>query len=219
MLAALLAATPALADTSATIGLGTDYVSRGTSQTIGKPAVTIYAEHSTDSGLYFGVFAANVDFDDGTKIEADPMVGYRDTVAGVNVDIGAIYVTYYGKQKTNWNMVEAHVALSKTIKDTTISTYVGVSPDYFNYAGRSVWVETTVSKSLSEKISASGAVGFQYIQKDIDYFTWNAGVTYAVTPTLSLDARYYDSDWKKLNVEYLDKIYAPRVMLTLRKTI
>lgn len=216
ILAALLS-TPAFAETSATVSLTTDYIARGTSQTYNKPAVTVYAETSTDEGLYAGVFAANVDFDDGTKLEVDPMVGYRFTAGDVALDVGAMYISYYGSQPTNWNMFEGHVSATKTFGTVTTTAYVGVSPDYFNYAGLGVWGDLSASVPAGP-LTLSGSLGYQYVEKDVSYTTWSVGASHEFGPGFSADVKYYDTDWKKIGVKYLDKIYAPRVTLSLRKT-
>jgi len=197
------------------VSLGTDYIARGTSQTYNKPAITIYAEHQ-EGKFYTGGFAANVDFDDGTQIEADLLGGYRTSIGKTNIDLGAIYVTYHGKQTTNWNMVEVHAAANRQFGPVNANLYVGVSPNYFNYAGRSVWTEFTGSTPVG-KSTFSAAIAYQYIEKDVSYATWNVGVSYPITKSLTLDARYYDTDWKPVGVKYLDKIYAPRAVLTLKK--
>jgi hypothetical protein len=73
------------------------------------------------------------------------------------------------------------------------------------------------SVPVSKKISVSGAVAYQYIKRDIDYSTWNVGATYSITPTLSVDARYYGTDWKPIGNRYIDGIYRDRAVLTLKK--
>ena len=236
--AALLAATPAMADdTFAVVSVGTDYMSRGTSQTFGDPAVTIYAEHSFDNGFYIAGFTANVDFDDdktfydGTKLEADVFAGYRGSVGKVNYDVGLAAITYYGTKplpgfnpKGNWNMVEAKVKVNTTFKKTTVGATVGVTPDYFNNYGPSIWTEATVSQVIDDKFTISGAFGRQqyfraseggFPAKLSNYNTWNVGVTYNITPTLSVDARYHDND----TVVDLGAIYKPVGVVTLRKVL
>lgn len=236
MSAALLVATPAMAsDTFAVVSIGTDYMSRGTSQTFGDPAVTVYAEHSFDNGFYIAGFAADVDFDDdktfydGTKIEADVFGGYRGSIGKVDYDVGLGLITYMGTKPLpdinpsgNWNMVEASLKLSRTFDKTTIGGTIGVTPDYFNNYGPSIWTEATVSHSFNDKISASAAFGRQqffepsstgFPAKLSDYNTWNVGITYNITPTLSVDARYHDNDTK---VD-LGSIYKPRGVVTLSK--
>lgn len=236
MTVALLATTPAYADdTFAMATIGTDYMSRGTSQTFGDPAITIYGEHSFDNGFYIAGFAANVDFDDdktfydGTKLEADAFVGYRSSIGKIDYDVGLALITYVGTKPDasfnpggNWNMVEATLKLSRTFDKTTIGGTIGVTPDYFNNYGPSILTEATVSHQFNDKISASAAFGRQqffepsstgFPAKLSDYNTWNVGVTYNLTPTLSLDARYHDNDTK---VD-LGSIYKPRGVITLSK--
>lgn len=233
--AAFLAATPAYAETMAMVSIGTDYMSRGTSQTFGDPAVTIYAEKSFDNGFYIAGFAANVDFDDdktfydGTQLEADVFAGHRGTIGKFNYDVGVAAITYYGTKKLpginpsgNWNMVEAKVNVTRTFNKTTVGATVGVTPDYFNNYGPSIWSEASVAHVINDKVSISGAFGHQqffraseagFPAKLSNYNTWNIGVTYNLTPTLSVDARYTDND-TKVN---LGAIYKPVGILTLRK--
>jgi uncharacterized protein (TIGR02001 family) len=218
ILASLLIASPALAQTTATVSAGTDYIARGASQTYDKPALTLYAEHQFKNGLYIGGFAGNIDFNDGTKVEADVLAGYRTNVRGVALDVGAIYITYHGTQTANWNMLDVHVSATKNIGKASVTGYVGVSPNYFNYGGRSVWSELSGTIPVGKIVSISGRVGYYYIQKDIDYVTWNAGVSVNATKSVVLDLRYVDTNWKPVGVRYLDKIYAPRVVLTVRKS-
>lgn len=216
LLAALFAA-PAAAQMSGTVSVGSDYMARGTSQTYSKPGAVLYVENQFKNGVYVGGILANVDFDDGTKVEADVVAGYRTTVAGVNLDIGGIYISYHGSQPTNWNMSEVHIAGNKTIGPVTLGAYAGYSPDYFNYGGRATYTEVNASIPVADKLTASGAVAYQYIRKDYDYATANAGLMYSITPTLTVDARYYWTNWKNKGNRYIDDIYKDRVVVTLRK--
>lgn len=215
--AGLLMATTAHAQTTGSVAVGTDYIARGTSQTYNKPGAVVYVEHQFKDGIYIGGILANIDFDDGTKAEADVVGGYRFKSGKVNLEVGGIYITYHGTQTTNWNMGEVHVAANRTFGKVTVGAYAGYSPDYFNYGGPSTYTELNASLPVSKKLSVSGAVAYQYIKRDIDYSTWNAGATYSLTPTLSVDARYYGTDWKPVGNRYIDGIYRDRVVLTLKK--
>ena len=228
-------AEPAVAQTTASVTIGTDYMSRGTSQTFGDPAVTLYVEHQFKDGFYVSGFLANVDFDDdktfydGTKLEADAFVGKRGSIGKVNYDVMLAAITYYGTEKLptinpsgNWNMVELKGSLSRTYGKTTITGTVGITPDYFNNYGPSIWSEASINHVFNDKLSASAAFGRQQFfrpseaglgAKYSNYNTWNAGLTYNLTSSLSVDIRYWDNDTKI----YLGSIYKPRDVVTLRK--
>lgn len=214
---ALCSASPVYAQTSGSITLGTDYVARGTSQTYSKPGAVVYVEHQEDNGVYIGAIVANVDFDDGTKVEADVVGGYRFKIGDVNAEVGGIYISYHGNQTTGWNMGEVHVAANRAFGPVTLGAYAGYSPDYFNYGGPSTYTELNASVPVAKNATISGAIAYQYIERDIDYSTWNVGTTYSVTPSISVDARYYGTDWKPIGSAYIDNIYKDRVMLSVRK--
>ncbi len=237
--ALIACAAPAVAQTSGSIAIGTDYVSRGTSQTFGSPAVMLYGEHQFKNGFYVAGFAANVDFDnkqledfygdDGTYLEADVFVGKRGTVGKFNYDVALMSINYLGAKKTpgynpsgNWNMVELHGTLSRTFNKTTVTVDTGITPDYFNNYGKSIWGQVAVSHAVSDKLAVGGAFGRQQFFEDSEtdfpkefsnYNTWNLGATYNLRPNLSVDMRYYDNDTK---ID-LGPIYKPRVVATLRR--
>jgi outer membrane receptor protein involved in Fe transport len=120
-------------------------------------------------------------------------------------------------------MVEFYAKLSTNIKGVDLGFNLGLDPDYFNNYGRSTWTEVTVGKAVTPKLYASGGLGHQHFFQNSStgfpgklstYTTWNAGVSYSVTPRLTLDVRYYDNDTK---VD-LGRIYKPRGVITLRRT-
>lgn len=142
---------PALAEGDATwtfpvnVGVVSDYIFRGQSQTWGKPALQISAEADHVSGAYIGIAASNVSdhWLPGATVEIDLYGGYRGKIADtVGYDLGLIYYTYPGanwsdsafagfNDKNSLNTLEASVALSYewlTLKTgTTLTEYFGWS--------------------------------------------------------------------------------------------
>jgi len=144
-------AAPALAEGDAAwtfpvnVGVVSDYIFRGQSQTWGKPALQVSAEADHASGAYIGVAASNVSdhWLPGATVELDIYGGYRGKIADtVGYDIGLIYYTYPGANwsdsvftgfnaKNSLNTLEASVALSYewlTFKTgATLTEYFGWS--------------------------------------------------------------------------------------------
>ena len=142
---------PALAEGDAAwtfpvnVGVVSDYIFRGQSQTWGKPALQVSAEADHASGAYVGVAASNVSdhWLPGATVELDIYGGYRGKIADtVGYDLGLIYYTYPGANwsdsvftgfnaKNSLNTLEASVALSYewlTFKTgTTLTEYFGWS--------------------------------------------------------------------------------------------
>jgi uncharacterized protein (TIGR02001 family) len=168
--------------------------------------------------------------DDGTFAETDAFIGHRGTIGKFNYDVAFLSINYIGAKKVpainpggNWNMVELHGTLSRTFKNTTVAVDTGLTPDYFNNYGKSIWLQGTVTQQINPKLAVSAAFGRQqffepsetdFPAKLSNYNTWNVGATYNVTPHLSADLRYYDTD-TNFN---LGPAYKPRVVIALRRS-
>jgi len=111
---ALMAAisTTALADISGNVGMTSDYVFRGISQTDNQMAIQGGLDYEHPSGLYVGTWASNVssDFFNGTgndpQIELDLYGGYKGKVNdNIGYDVGYIRYQYPGFDDANTNEI------------------------------------------------------------------------------------------------------------------
>jgi uncharacterized protein (TIGR02001 family) len=179
-----------------------DYVFRGVSQTNAKPAVQGGIDYA--KGLFYaGTWASSVDFANG--YELDLYAGVKPTVGKTSFDFGVI--TYqYGEK--GFNTTELKAAVSHPLGKGTIGAA------YFNNVdfGSTFYYEVNGSYPLTDKLSVSGAVGEQDLS-GIKYSTGNIGLTYALTPKWSLDARYSDTNLPEIP---LLKVAKPRVAVTLK---
>ncbi len=179
------------------IGVVSDYVFRGVSQTQEDPAVQGGVDASYGIG-YAGIWASNVDF--GThnpSTEVDFYAGVKPTVADTSLDLGVLYYSYTkdkGLTPGAFSYLELKAAASRTFGPATFGAAVYYSPEFPGKTGHATYGELNVSAPIAKKLTLSGAVGRQNIQKAADYTTWNAGVTYALTDKFSLDLRYWDTD-------------------------
>lgn len=219
---ALLAATAALAVTSvaqaadgpslaANVGVASDYVFRGVSQTNGDPEVFGGLDLSVGQA-YAGVWLSNVDFGDGTRIENDTYVGVKPEVAGFNLDLGVVYYNYLeAPTDAKYGYGEIKAAASRAIGKATVGAAVYYSPNFFGADKKATYAELNGGYTVNDKVSLSGAVGHQALDVSKDYNTWNLGGTVAVLPHLSLDVRYWDTDGHDIG-----SIYKGRVAATLK---
>jgi uncharacterized protein (TIGR02001 family) len=78
------------------LGVTSNYVWRGVTQTDDKPAISGGVDWSGDSGLYAGAWASNVDFGSccETTYELDLYGGYKGEISDFGYDAGLIYYTY-----------------------------------------------------------------------------------------------------------------------------
>ncbi|WP_018411508.1 TorF family putative porin [Methyloversatilis thermotolerans] len=113
------------------IGLVSDYIFRGQSQTWGGPALQFSIEAAHKSGFYAGFFVSNVSDEwlPGASVETDFYGGYRFTVAEkFNIDVGAIYYVYPG---ANWN--DSSFAGTPSNRLDTAEAYIALNYEWLTF--------------------------------------------------------------------------------------
>jgi uncharacterized protein (TIGR02001 family) len=180
-------------EVSYNVGVASDYIFRGVSQTDGPQA---FAGVDLANGpIYGGAWISNVDFGDSTDAELDLYVGVTPELGPVSFDLAAIYYDYIGdKSSSDYAYAEFKVAASVPVGPVTLGTAWYYSPEFFGGVGEAVYGEVNASWDINDKWSLGGAVGSQAFDAGGDYTTWNVGVSWAATDTFGFDLRYHDSD-------------------------
>jgi len=199
---------------SANIGLFSDYLFRGISQTSGGPAIQGGFDYSYDAGpvnLYAGTWASNISWleDSGSYTQSNLEVDFYGGVDGTfghsdfGYDAGIHYYYYPGSRNpgaVSANTTEVYTALSW--KWLTVKYSYALS-DYFgtrDASGASSAGTTYVEFSASYPLSTTGfEVSAHYGILDIDgnhppdtdpgYNDWNIGAAYTVQSTVFKDTR------------------------------
>ncbi len=208
LLALALFATTAFGQLSYNIGVATDYVTRGTSQTFGTPAASVGVDYA-HGPFYAGTWTSNVNFHDGTKREVDAWVGYTFKLSDVSVDLSEGFFGYLGAP-VSYNMIETKLTVSRQFAALKWSNTVALSPDYFNVAGRSLWLESVLSYQLAKPVALSGSVARQIIYSGGSYSTYNVGVAYTLG-RYTFDLRHSDT-----NRHDLGDLYRRALVLSLK---
>jgi uncharacterized protein (TIGR02001 family) len=237
--ATLGVATAAMADDKPTIafnaGITSDYMFRGIDQSAGGVAGFGGAD-VTWGKVYVGTWVSHVDFagsygGNDTLAEVDVYGGVRPQLGPVALDLGVIgYI--YPKQPSgsHENYVELKALASVPVGPVTLGGAVYYSPDMTLASGSAVYVEGNAAYTFKNKMTLSGAVGYQDLDASkssglTGYTTWNVGVTYPVTDHLSADIRYVGTSGAAKNSPWFggtDKSHpfnaADRVVGTLKVT-
>ncbi len=176
------------------VGVTSDYVFRGFSQTNEDPAV-FGGVDLTAGSFYAGAWASNVDFGDSTDAEIDLYGGYRSEISGFAVDIGVVaYLYTSAPDGADYDYAELKLAASRAVGPMTLGAAVYWSPDFFGADDEAAYVEANAAFSPAPQWTVSGAVGHQSLDVNADYTTWNAGVAYAFSDNVAIDLRYHDTD-------------------------
>jgi len=177
------------------IGVVSDYVFRGVSQTNEDPALQGGIDATFAGGFYAGTWASMVDFGDDTDAEIDLYGGYRTEAAGYALDFGVLGYFYVNEPgAADYNFVEFKAAASRAIGPATLGAAVYYSPDFFGVDDEATYLEANAAYAVADKWTISGAVGHQWLDVTDDYTTWNLGLAYALTDNLAVDVRYHDTD-------------------------
>lgn len=195
-----------------------DYRFRGFTQTLEKPALQggfdVVWPH-----FYAGLWASSVDFGDvqdasGFHNIADiEMIGYagvKRDIWGSKVELGALYYFYpgsYGEFNTAKNTIkdldyfEAMIGFKREVHPgLTLSSNIYYSPDYQGSVGQNWVFETGIARKLGPHWgitpTLSAMIGSNYGEESkggLDYYYWNAGMSFVFADYFEFDIRYFDA--------------------------
>lgn len=194
-------------------GFTTDYVARGTSQTLGNEAYQFGIDYTFDNGFYAGVWTSNVDFGDGTDQEIDGWIGWRKSLNALNTLDLSFSLFAYTNDPVPYEMVEFKTMLTQAKDKWSVTETLAYSPDYFDILDQSVWGELAFGYQLTDKLGLSASVGYQYIQGGGSYGCYSVGASYKLQEHLSVDLKYYDT-----NDHGQGKAWESRFSLSLKTT-
>ena len=199
---------PNIGSFSANVGIYSDYVYRGVSQTLTEPAIQGGIDWTHDSGFYVGAWASNVNFGDGDQahIEMDTYAGYGGSFGKLSYDINFLYYWYPGASSSlNYNFWEITPSVSYDFGVATVGFGISFSPDFFGGSGDAEFYKGTVEVPLPKGFTLSGNIGYQAVDDNAafalpDYWTWGVGLSYDLgqlhskLSNFSVGVDYIDTD-------------------------
>ncbi|WP_242481989.1 TorF family putative porin [Paracraurococcus ruber] len=190
--------------------IATDYLFRGISQTRNNWAYQGTLDVQHDSGVYVGAFISNAKFVaspwNDTRQELDLLAGYRFELGGINFDIGYIGYLYPGQDKAAGTQLneyhEVGVKANYTIDIVKILASYNYSPNYFGRSGTGHYVEGGLDVTLPFELTASGRVGYQWIQRNPffgtpDYLWYSVGISREIYAGVIATVAWYDTNISK----------------------
>ena len=195
---------------SANVGIHSDYIFRGYTQTQGQPALQGGFDMSHASGFYAGTWASNVDWTTAggymkdNSIEIDLYAGYATEVSGLGVDAGLLQFIYPGDDiagQASTSATELYAGVSKDIGAFSIglTSYYVLSDDAWGFANAdgSVYWDLSVGTSIGP-LDWSFHLGDQSFEgqgnEASDYTDWKVDVSYMLNDSFTVGAFYSDTD-------------------------
>lgn len=185
---------------SGNVAVISDYTFRGISQTLEEPAIQGGIDLAHPSGVYLGTWASSVNFGEDLStgprahMELDVYGGFRPTVLGTALDLGAIYYAYPGADGgRGYNFAELGLGASRTVAGLGTGLQLKYSPDFFASSGEAVYYGGSLSVPVS-LVTVSGSLGRQRIDNNAafgtpDYTDWGIGLGVEVAG-FNLSGRY-----------------------------
>jgi uncharacterized protein (TIGR02001 family) len=195
--AATPAAAPAASPLTGNIGIATDYLFRGLSQSQHQPEISGGFDYTHSSGLYVGTWLSNqawvetAPYKSNSSLEWDLYGGYRGSLpADFGYDVGMISYYYPGNRSgaaagaPTPDTVEAYASLSWKMLSLKYSQavsdyFVGWGVDGVTKTKGSNYLELNATQDLGSGWGVLGHVGHQKVKNvsDANYTDWKVGVT------------------------------------------
>jgi uncharacterized protein (TIGR02001 family) len=189
-----------------TLGVVSDYRSRGISQSLGDPAAQAGATLLHSSGLYIGAWTSSVDFGEGfdTRQELEYYAGYFwQATEAISLDLG--YIKYDYPKNSEFNMSEVYAILD--LYGVKVgANYSKDTPNFFGEDQDTLYTYVSYKIELPAEVGLDLRLGYNdvkdpaFLSSNGDdrnaYYEWEAKLTrdfVGVTWGLS----YIDTDLSK----------------------
>lgn len=225
LIACVLAAAFAAPDVSAAestehtftgnVGLFSQYIFRGLTQTDRDPALQGGFDYSHASGLYLGTWASNISwlkdfgaYDRGGSLEWDFYGGYKSTIgkSDFGYDVGLLYYWYPGSPVPGGikaNTLEVYGALrwkwltakySYSLDDKTFGVRNSDGTWYLDLSANVPITDKLALQAHWGKQEFKGRSGGVSNDAQASYEDWKVGATYALPMSFTVGGFYSDTD-------------------------
>jgi len=200
---------------SANVGLYSDYIFRGLTQTNGDPALQGGFDFSHSSGVYLGTWASNISwlrdfgaYAGGGSMEWDFYGGYRGNIgkSDFGYDVGLLYYYYPGTVVAGGvkaNTLEAYGALSWKWLSFKYSYSLDNKTFGVTDSSGTWYADLTANFPVTDKLTVTahygkqkydGSTGGVSNDTNASYKDWKIGLSYALPQDFTVGAYYTDTD-------------------------
>jgi len=193
------------------VGLTSDYVFRGQSQTDHQPAIQGGLDWVSPQGIYLGAWGSNVHFAEGpAALELDVYGGFDYPIAkDWLVGTGVVYYSYFrGAEGNNW-------AIPLKVSWKQVKAELDFSPKLGVLDGQSWYVSLGWADKVIYDITFGAAVGYSFFADTIGYANY-------ADFRLAVSREFLTVNWELattfVNHRQFNDVDATRVIFTASKT-
>lgn len=139
-----------MAEVTGNLGVTSNYMWRGTTQTAGAAAVSGGVDYASDIGIYAGVWTSNTAFD---SPETDYYGGYAGNIGRFTYDIGIIDYTYSQADNIDWIEIDLGGGIAG------FSFNLGITSDIFGTSTDALYIEGAYEFKFSETLGLTLHLG------------------------------------------------------------
>lgn len=194
-LSALIAGPASAGELSGDLGVVSDYVFRGVSQSNQNPAVQAGLSYSFDNGFYVGTWASQVDFNSEADAEVDFFAGYAfDISDNIAADVQVLRYVYPDEGALNYN----ELIFTLTVLDN-LSATLAYTDDIYNYDVDGYYVGLGYDIALPGELTLTPAVGYSRFaagslsDSSESYMDWSLSLARDFGP-VSASLSYHDTN-------------------------
>ncbi|MBC2600218.1 TorF family putative porin [Puniceicoccus vermicola] len=152
------------------IGVTSNYLFRGVTQTGDGAAVQGGLDYAHESGVYVGTWTSNVNFAGGTEL--DVYGGYAGEYEEVGYDVGVVGYLYPEKDGEDANFAELYLGLSYDMFGAGVAYTFYSEIDDGAFAENDLYFYVSGGYDITETVSVSLTLGYYFFDaaSDSDYF-------------------------------------------------
>lgn len=190
------------------VGLTSNYIFRGISNSDDHVALQGGLDYAHDTGFFLGTWASSVDFNDGpgneAQIEWDLYGGYAKTWNGVTFNGKFLYYLYpgvHGARARAYDYWELQGTVSGELAGFSLAANIAWANDFYGASGDGIYIQGNVSYPFAQYFAIEGHIGHQSIDDNTrfgapSYADWSLGVS-ATYQGLKLGVYYIDTNLSK----------------------
>ena len=184
-------------ESSANVGVFSEYRFRGIKQTGDAPAIQGGFDLSHSSGFYLGNWNSNVSWAQGTSIEMDFYGGYAFDVGEISIDVGDLYY-YYPENSGNTPNLNSNELYAIGSYGPVSVGYHYLTTEAFGVGddGGSTYLQINLDLPLSDNVGVTFHYGANKFEGagDLDYDDYGVSIAYDLGGGYGIGIDYVDTD-------------------------